>query len=108
MISFSTDASLDTPKEKQGKLARKFRDLRVLRDRKRESLAEMSGVPEPSIKRFELTGEISLRSLLRLAHALGALDQFDSVFDPPVATSLVEIEQREKRTAGTPRKRGRR
>ena len=97
----------DTPPDKQRQLAEKLRKLRVFRDLKRGTLAEMSGVPEPSIKRFELTGEISLRSLLRLAHALGALDAFGGLFELPAATSLDEIAQQEERLAGTSRRRGR-
>lgn len=99
--------NLDSPKDKQDNLARKFRDLRVYRDLTRETLATMSGVPEPSIKRFELTGEISLRSMLRLAHALGAMDEFDQLFPLPVAKSLDEIEKQEKQRSGPKRKRGR-
>ncbi len=103
MLSFD----LGTPKDKQALLARKFRELRVYRDLTRETLATMSGVPEPSIKRFELTGEISLRSLLRLAHALGAIDEFDQLFPLPIARSLDEIEKQEKQKATSKRKRGR-
>lgn len=99
--------NLGTPKEKQGKLAEKFRELRVYRDFTRETLATMSGVPEPSIKRFELTGEISLRSLLRLAHALGAIDEFDQLFPLPIARSLDEIEKQEMQRSASKRKRGR-
>jgi hypothetical protein len=68
----------------------------------------MSGVSAPSIKRFEILGEISLRSLLSLAHALGAIDQFENLFALPEASSLAEIERHEKRLAKTKKKRGRR
>ena len=67
----------------------------------------MSGVPEPSIKRFELSGEISLRSMLLLAHVLGAMDEFDLLFALPIARSLDEIEKQEKQRSGPARKRGR-
>ncbi len=99
--------SLDSPKDKQEKLAQKLRAMRVYYGFRRETLAQMSGVPEASIKRFELRGEISLRSLLRLAHALGALDDFDQLFSLPVAKSLDEIEKREGFAGTSVRKRGR-
>jgi len=99
--------NLDTPKDKQDKLAQKFRELRLFRNLRRETLASLSGVPEPSIKRFESTGEISLRSLLSLAHALQAADEFDHLFPLPVARSLDEIEAQEKLRAGSLRRRGR-
>lgn len=98
---------LNSPKDIQDKLARKFRDLRVYRDLSRETLATMSGVPEPSIKRFELTGEISLKSMLRLAHALEAMDEFDHLFPLPVARSLDEIEKQDRQRNRLSRKRGR-
>ena len=88
--------NLVTPKDLQLLIAQRFRDFRVFQNLKRQTLAEMSGVPEPSIKRFELKGEISLRSLLSLAHALGALDQFNELFELPKAASLAEIEERER------------
>jgi transcriptional regulator with XRE-family HTH domain len=99
--------SLDTPKERQMRLAARFRELRVLRDLKRETLAAMSGVPSATIRRFELQGEVSLKSLLLLAHALGVAEQFDELFKRPEAMSLDELERRDARLAGPSRKRGR-
>lgn len=43
-------------------------------------LSERSGVSLGSLKRFERTGQISLESLLMLAHVLNRLDDFDFVF----------------------------
>lgn len=85
------------PKDQQENISRKFRELRVLKNFKRKTLAEKACVSEASLKRFEVTGEISLRSLLRLAHVLDALDHFDTVFDPPPPESLSEIVRREER-----------
>jgi transcriptional regulator with XRE-family HTH domain len=45
-----------------------------------EGLASRSGVSLGSIKRFERTGEISLRNLLQLALVLDALDDFQHLF----------------------------
>jgi len=87
---------LNTPRSFQEDLAERFRHLRLFRNLKRATIAKMSGVPESSIKRFETSGEISLRSLLQLAHVLNALDEFDSLFCLPEAASLKEIEEREK------------
>jgi hypothetical protein len=67
----------------------------------------MSGVPAASIRRFELEGEVSLKSLLLLAHALGVADQFDELFKRPEAISLDELERRDVRLSGPSRKRGR-
>jgi transcriptional regulator with XRE-family HTH domain len=90
----------------QRRVAQKFKNLRLLRDLSRRTLAEQSGVAESSIKHFETLGEISLKSLLRLALVLEALDQFSTLFEPPVARSLEEIEKRD-RIGIAARKRGR-
>lgn len=45
-------------------------------------IAIRSGVSLGSVKRFELTGQISLESLLKLAHVLNRLHEFDLIFKP--------------------------
>ena len=100
--------NLTTPQDKQAEIAERFRRLRLMSNLRRESVAEMSGVPAPSIKRFELTGEISLRSLLKLAHVLGALDTVDGLFVVSRSlSSLDEIEAMEKKKGEPKRKRAR-
>ena len=49
-------------------------------------LARRAGVPLPTLKRFEQSGEVALATLLRIAGALDALDGFGALF-PPVAGS---------------------
>ena len=44
--------------------------------------------------RFESSGQITLENLLKLAHALDALDAFEAVFIEPPATSIAELERR--------------
>jgi transcriptional regulator with XRE-family HTH domain len=44
-------------------------------------LAMRSGVSLGSIKRFETSGQISLESLLKLAHVLGRVDDFKNIFE---------------------------
>ena len=51
-------------------------------------LSQKSGVTYASIRRFESTGEISLTSLLKIAHALDALKDFENLFKGQAITSL--------------------
>jgi len=96
--------NLLTPTEMQTQLARRCKTLRLSAGYKRATLANRSGVSEGSLKRFEDIGEISLKNLLRLAHALGRLPEFATLFQPPEAESLAEL----KSTAAKPvPKRGR-
>ncbi|MDR1579508.1 MAG: helix-turn-helix domain-containing protein [Synergistaceae bacterium] len=54
-------------------------------------LAERSGVSLGSIKRFELSGEISLSSLLRIAFVLGFEDDFEQLFARKNYQSLDDV-----------------
>jgi transcriptional regulator with XRE-family HTH domain len=57
-------------------LASDFRDRRIAANFTQQDLAERSGVTLASLKRFERTGNISLKSLLLLALPLGCLSSF--------------------------------
>lgn len=83
---------LQTPEEVSVKLAQKIRALRLRQKWKQSTLAERSGVSIASLRRFEQTGLISLQNLLRLSCALGCLDDFNSIFTPPKANSIRELE----------------
>lgn len=54
-------------------------------------MAMRAGVSLGSLKRFESTGRISLESLLKLAHLLGHLKDFENVFH--AGEEMNEIEQ---------------
>lgn len=69
-----------TPNQIQTELAEKFRLLRKNKKISQMDLADKSGVSLGSVKRFEQTGQISLESLLKLAHLFERLDDFDLVF----------------------------
>ncbi len=61
-------------------IAEKCRQLRKESKMSQAELAERSGVSHGSVKRFERTGKISFESLLKLAHILGRLSEFESLF----------------------------
>jgi HTH-type transcriptional regulator / antitoxin HipB len=87
--------SLVTPDDTARLLAGRVKDLRLLRKWKRTTLAERAGVSEASVKRFERTGQVSLESFLKLAFALGRLDELTELLAPPPAASIRELESRE-------------
>ena len=93
---------LHSPEEMADQLARRLRDERLRRDWKQSTLAERSGVSLPTIRRYERTGRTSLENFLRLCHALGRLDEFDGLLEPPAASSLAELEARS--VSPTPRR----
>ena len=57
-----------------------------------KELSKKSGVTYASIRRFETTGEISLTSLLKIAHALDALKDFENLFKGQAIISLKDYE----------------
>ena len=62
--------------------ASKHRQLRKQLRLSQAQLAEKSGVSLGSLKQFEQTGKISFASLLKLAHVLGRLSDFEDLFIP--------------------------
>lgn len=89
--------SLITPEETALNLASKLKSLRLMKKWKRSTLADRSGVTEASLRRFEQTGKISLNHFLKLIHALGRLDEAESLLSPPEIGSLNELRQKEKK-----------
>lgn len=69
-----------TPSQVQLELAERFKKLRKYKKLSQSELSDKSGVSLGSIKRFEYTGQISLESLLKLAHLFDRLDDFEEVF----------------------------
>ena len=69
-----------TPSQVQLELAERFKKLRKYKKLSQSELADKSGVSLGSLKRFEHTGQISLESLLKLAHLFDRLDDFEEIF----------------------------
>jgi transcriptional regulator with XRE-family HTH domain len=93
------------PVEAKQELAKKAKEARLARSWKRETLAERTGIPVPTIKRYETTGEISLHQFLKIVFVLGDLNKLKTVFDSeaPFYASLEDIiKEKPKKT----RKRG--
>lgn len=105
MLSSNELFSLLSPKDIQGQLAAEVKRSRVeINGWKRDTLAEKSGVPASTIKRFENSGEISLRQLLMLVHALGLLDRFDQLLNNEIEG--MRMDEYIKQNARKPRVRG--
>ena len=96
--------SLKTPEQVSQTLSERVKELRLARGWKQLTLAQRSGVSLASLRRFEESGRVSLQNLLDLAFALNRLDDFETLFEGPRASSLAELEAGEKRPT---RKRGR-
>ena len=74
-------------------LVERFKARRKERKLSQKVLAQSSGVSYASIKRFEQTGEISLRSLVKLANAIGCLSDFEELFKHEIILSVKEYKK---------------
>ena len=70
----------ETAEELDQKLAQQVRNIRKRRSISQEKLASMSGVSYGSVKRFEMTGKISLLSLTKIAMALDIAGELRDIF----------------------------
>ena len=98
-----SEYQLYTPEEVSLRLAEHVRRLRLHNKWTQATLAKRAGVTLPTLRRFERTGLVSLKHLLRLSLALGRLDEFWTLLEPSAATSIKELEANQ---AAAGRKRG--
>ena len=95
---------LHTPREIQTLLVDRLRTLRLREGLKQTTLAARAGVPIATFRRFEKTGRGTLQTFLRVAHALGRLDELSSLFETPAIRTLDDLES----SSSSPPLRGRR
>ncbi|MDE0039826.1 MAG: transcriptional regulator [Gammaproteobacteria bacterium] len=75
--------SLATPSDVQRQLAAGLRRRRRERKLSRNALAELTTVPPATIKRFESTGQISLRQFILLWQCVDRLDRLVALAEVP-------------------------
>lgn len=79
------------PEDLAKQLGERARARRLAANLTRKTLAERSGVPASTIRKFEGTGIISLVGLLQIADALGCMDDFSKLFPSRVAVTIDEF-----------------
>ena len=80
-----------TSREVQNHLAAALRQRRRARKHSRQEAAKVSGVPAPTIRRFETRGEISLRQFLMLCAFYGDLKHAEGLFPEPGPATMDEL-----------------
>lgn len=73
-------------------LAQRTRQRRLEKGLSRDALSMMSGVPTPTIAKFEQQGTISLVSYLALAQALGYADEIRQLMAKPKFDTMEEFD----------------
>ncbi|PKO99240.1 MAG: XRE family transcriptional regulator [Bacteroidetes bacterium HGW-Bacteroidetes-8] len=72
-------------------IARRVKERRLEKDWTQRALAVKAGISFGSFRRFESSGEISLRSLIMIAFALGTEDDFLGLFSTQTYRSIDEL-----------------
>ena len=82
---------MSNPSEIARQIAARVRERRLELDLTQEGMAARSGVKFATYRRFEQTGEISLKGLLQIGFALNILSEFDALFAQKQYQSLDDV-----------------
>lgn len=88
--------SIISPNDAQLALAKSLRANRKQRKHSRATAERLTGVPAATIRRYEDTGEISLRQFLMLVDIYGDLNAAQHLFPKPAASSMDELIAQQK------------
>ena len=90
--------NIQTPSSIMETIRNNFKRARLGLELTQEGLSNRSGVSLGSIKRFENSGEISLKSILKLAIVLNCIDDFSEIALPSKhnVSSIDELLKRDK------------
>ncbi len=83
--------NLSNPGDVAIQIAARVKARRLELNLTQEGLATRAGVKFATYRRFEQTGEISLRGLLQIGFALNALSEFDALFAQKQYQSLDDV-----------------
>ena len=87
IISFN----ISTPDDVAKQIATRVKARRLELNLTQEGIAARAGLKFATYRRFEQTGEISLKGLLQIGFALNALSEFDAVFAQKQYQSLDDV-----------------
>ena len=91
-MGYSFDIFNKTPERLALILAENCRKRRLDRGMSRRSLAEATGVPEPTLERFETKGKISLEAFLKLVVEFDWFDEMGEILGKCKFTTGEELE----------------
>jgi transcriptional regulator with XRE-family HTH domain len=89
---FDSEFILTTPDEVTRTLSGRLKKRRLEKGLTRAGLQTLTGVPKASIARFEITSKVSLESFVKIAMALGYVEELERLFSEPKFGTLEEME----------------
>jgi transcriptional regulator with XRE-family HTH domain len=81
----------ETPTEIDVALAQRLKRIRKFKKLTQKELAVRCNVSYGSLKKFEQTGDISLKSLTKIAMELGVSEELRKLFTAPQYASIEEV-----------------
>ncbi len=96
--------NISTPRDVAKQIAARVKLRRLELNLTQEGFAARAGIKFATYRRFEQTGEISLKGLLQVGFALNALQDFDHLFTQKQYQSLDEVLNEQKVTRKRVRK----
>jgi transcriptional regulator with XRE-family HTH domain len=72
-------------------IARRVKERRLEMALTQQGLAKRAGIPLPTYRRFERTGEISIRALVTLGVVMGMAEEFIALFATPTYSSIDDL-----------------
>ncbi len=91
-MEYSIDIFDKNPEQLALILAQNCRRRRLDQGMSRRSLAVATGIPEPTIERFETKGKISLESFLKLVVEFGWFDEMSAIMGKTKFSTGEELE----------------
>lgn len=92
IMEYSFDIFDKNPERLATILAENCRKRRLDRGLSRRSLSEITGIPEPTLERFETQGKISLEAFLKLVVEFGWFDEMSAIMGKSKFTTGEELE----------------
>jgi transcriptional regulator with XRE-family HTH domain len=94
--------NLSSPGDIITAVGRRAKSLRLLQNLTQEGLAARAAVSLGTLRLFERSGKASLETVIKIAFALGAEQEFEALFPPQQVVRIEDVVEK------PPRRRGRR
>lgn len=92
IMEYSFDIFDRNPERLATILAENCRKRRLDKGLSRRNLSEITGIPEPTLERFETRGKISLEAFLKLVVEFGWFDEMSAIMNKSKFTTGEELE----------------
>lgn len=91
-MSIIYDFNMNSPEDILRELSVNLKKRRLEKNLSRKTLSELSGVPVPTIAKFESVGKISLESYVALCKALGYTAEVKALLSEPKYSTMQELD----------------